>query len=181
MSAKINVVLMPLFIDRVRAFVNSPTMKNWSAVSRLVSNSLVHNAVNIGSKGLLPVLMCEARAHRWGDCGGCPFVAKENKAMQCWHKLRCLPSLVCRQKTLAQRLFLCNQLLAIYDAYDGMSTFESDAMVSEIERDEKKYFRQVSLREALRIKDAIISKLQNSYIDGSILAQMSKLLPGESE
>ena len=73
MSEKINVVLMPLFIDRLRAFVSSPTAKSWSAVSRLVKNTRVHNAVNYGLRGGLPVLLCEAKARSF-DCGNCPFV-----------------------------------------------------------------------------------------------------------
>ena len=173
MSEKINVVLMPMFIDRIREFVSSPTAKTWSAVSRLVKNTTVHSAVNFGLRGGLPVMLCEAKAHYF-DCDGCQFVALESAAH--WHRLRCLPYLTMKQKTLAQRLFIANRVLAIYDSYDGMSSFESKQMVKHIDRLEATYKANLLLRKKTRTLDTLVDKLRHKDIDEQTMDQLFKLI-----
>lgn len=54
MPKQTSLVIMPLFIDRLREFSTSPTIKTWGgAVSGIVKNPRIRGVVSYGRRGVL--------------------------------------------------------------------------------------------------------------------------------
>lgn len=143
MEKKTSVVIMPLFIKRLRSFVANPTMKEWGAVSRLVRNTEMRWAFQYGVKGALPVIMCPASTSANGYngqiCSSCPFATGDRNY---WSKDCCLVYGVLQCSKLSERLLKGTRLLAIYDEYDKISSYFDAEVEKEILSGERKFLRR---------------------------------------
>lgn len=142
MEKKTSIIIMPLFIKRLRSFVKNPTMKEWSAVSRLVRNADMRYAFQYGVKGYLPVIMCSNSTASTCACESCPFNCAS--ATYYWRRDNCLVYNVLQCSKLSDRLLKGTRLLAIYDAYDTISSYYDVAVEKEILSSERKLLRNAS-------------------------------------
>jgi hypothetical protein len=119
-------LFMPLFIERLRAFVKEPNIKTWGAVSRLRKRP-VTDAFNHGKQGDLPLLMCPAILGTTESCLSCAMNRTGTRKKlwgHCYGRAECLPYSILHKDKLADRLLEGIQLLAICDTSDVVATAE---------------------------------------------------------
>jgi len=128
---KISVVVMPLYVDRLRAFVANPTAKTWSPVSRLVKAYPTRHHFSYLLRNMLPIVTCNfAMTYH---CGSCPLSTNSTG----WLGHRCLAHETLHQPNLASRILLAVRFLAAYDEFAGMTTFDSPQLAERLIADEQ--------------------------------------------